>query len=221
MRKSIILLGACAVGCIAAVGATVSSNPSLPLGQTNAVTVQTTRRIWAIDQVWSNLVLYNCDTGEELQMTKVLPSYWNGLYFYDIPVSTTKILFHNAISAWGTNQTVDVILSGDDAWDLSEGDVFYVWKNEDQKAGCSTGVAGCSGAELGKILSYYNTCDPSYAYGYNAYDQVMLDFVTPSVDRDDNPVNLEAYNVDVANNETNTVTLKQKLDVMKRMRDAD
>ena len=226
----VLTLGVVAVGTAGAVPEFGSITPKA------VTTPQTTRRIWAIDQTWysDSLYVWDCNAnngeGNAVAMTRAISgSFWNGLWYADLPVydgaAQEKIVFRSTTDDWNnSSKSDDVILTGTGAWDYSYGGVFYIWTRDQDKSkvrGVSSSTVSCSGTELGKILGRYSTCSTSYAGGYNAYDVVMRDFVTPSTTRQQDPVDLTAHNVETGYSETNVVSLKTKLDKMQALHTAD
>ena len=225
------ILGAIAGLSVASVGAmagvAVAQNSGKFVG-TKAETVQTTRRVWVVnnDNWWvptqekpdSAHVYAFVDENDrdEVPINWIMTDYSCGLGYADIAIRFTTIIFKPA-AGW-TNQSVDLTLSDPIKTLAGAGDVYYLnsGTTNGQESGnrnVSKGTAGMSKDQLKYFLSFFDTCDESYADGYNAYPQMMVDFYLAS---DEVERTGDGTVVDKANKEPGTgITFAQKIGRMR------
>lgn len=205
-----------------ALGSTVvvASN-SLDMKNLKAVTPQTERRVWVVNNTgnggewykWDDVQLVNVShSNAEITAVKVVSDYYKGLFYFDVPSDTTTIILrgkenksdgHNSFG-WSDDgwQTVDYTLP---TLNANSSDVIYVnGISSNVKRTPSKGSAPMSKAQLAWLMCYYDSCNPSYTYGYNAWKQLKYDFYDPSdIDKDNTYVTEDI-------NERNHVTLAEK-----------
>lgn len=184
------ILGAIAGLSVASVGAlagvAVAQN-SGKFAATKAETVQTTRRIWVVnaDNWWVNNVVVKAEGAsaepEYVNVYWVYDGYYNGLGYADISSANTSVAFK--ASETETDMTASIALPDQiDALNDSA-DVFWLpsGKTGDHR-NCyiKTDGAGLGESEMRIVLSHFATCNTSFAYGYNAYPQLMVNFWNPS-----------------------------------------
>lgn len=199
--------------------------------KTAASTPQTHRRVYAfIEGDWDNregdhnrmFIHYwggssGTDWNSKPQMTRVLDDYWRGLFYYDVPVDVTTVLFAAFTGEVGkdSNQSDDVNISS-----LFPSGGFRAakvgsWVNDGNKRTVSIETEiGMSTAQFGAVLGHIDTCSSNHAYGFNSYPQIdALITSKSSIDR----------NAKVTNGpkESNAPTIGAKLDYMQYMYSED
>ncbi|MDD3389666.1 MAG: hypothetical protein PHU10_05090 [Bacilli bacterium] len=157
-----------------------------------AVTTQTNSRIYVyLKGAWDNpghmFIHYwggskGTTWGSLPEMTNVVGNYWEGLFYYDVPLDhTTFMVCAYAGDTDDKNKSVDIsisnlFLSGDykvAAVSAFIGDgVKRTVENADDAPGSSTQVAS--------VLNHIDSCSSSYASGYNAWPQLNDLFISPS-----------------------------------------
>lgn len=136
-----------------------------------------TRRIYAIDNTntyWfvdQKLYLHEFTNRTDIEMTQVISDFLGGIWYADIPVAVTGLLFRNQIADWDNayQKTADY-----KSVNTLGNQVFYIGQNSNGGA-CplTTGtISGMSGAQIGEVLSYYDSCNASTVDGYGAYSYV-------------------------------------------------
>ncbi len=220
------ILGAIAGLSVASVGALAGvavANSATNLTPANAKTVQTTRRIWVVnaDEWWVNNVVVKAEGAaaepEYVNVYWVYGSYYYGLGYADIDSDNTSVAFK--ASETETNMTASISLPDQiDALDDSA-DVFWLpngLTNGHRNCYVKTDGAGLGEAEMKILLSHFATCNTSFAYGYNAYPQLMVNFWNPSSDDAKKGI------VYPGNNEKGEQTLKtDKIAKMRQMYNKD
>jgi hypothetical protein len=224
MNKKIVFGSlSCAVAVLAIAGAASFVNKVSPLNL-EAAPVQTTRRIWAIDNTntgWfygTTLYCHLNTAGTEVLMTQVLSDYYGGLFYADIASDETAILFKNYSGAFTTNfynQTDDVTIK-DNTGLLHGTEVYYINQNSnDGKCPVSEGTAPMSNAQLAETLRYYGTCDADYCYGYLAYPFVKALYDADNVTgKDDTAVSAKGSSTNDGYKESNDTTIGNKVTLM-------
>jgi hypothetical protein len=152
----------------------------------NAATTQTTRAIWAVDNsntywfvgsdlyVWTNSSTY-------ITMTWVLSDYDGGLFYADIDSSVTSVYFSDTTDPTSNYQKTDTITINDATNDSLDNKVYWIGNNVGGGVCPITwGTAGMSNAQLGEVMSYYDTCNSSYSNGFNAYPLLNNSFYLAS-----------------------------------------
>jgi|GEM_PF-3781901 len=191
------ILGAMAGLSVASVGALAGvavANSAANLTPTKAETVQTTRRIWVVNNDnWWVPTLEQSDSAhvyafvdendhDEFPINWIMTDYSHGLGYVDIAIRFTTIIFKPAAD-W-KNQSVNLTLSDPITKLANAGDVYYLNSGTNESPNynrnVSKGTAGMSSSQLAWFLSFFNTCSASYANGYNAYPQLMVDFYLAS-----------------------------------------
>lgn len=160
--------------------------------QASAATVQTHRRVYAyLEGGWDSSNMYIHYWGGEVgtnwsscpQMTKVVSDYWQGLFYYDVPVDVTEFLVKSATGdvSKNSNQSDNVLISS-----LFTGSDYKVaavksWVADGTKrvVAAADNAPGNSG-QIASILNHINSCSSSYAGGFNAWPQLNDLFITPS-----------------------------------------
>jgi hypothetical protein len=181
------------IGLVVALGtATVVTTRSNEL-PVIAATVPTERRVYAfLEDSWSSLDMYiyywggtdtpDADWNNSPKMTKTLDDYYKGLYFYDLPVDVTNVLFKSGAGNVGaSDQSDDLVVA-----DLTSGGfkVAKVGAGTDaftkRKITLTTAPMSSSQFAWG-VLAWLDSCSSSYAGGYNAYTQIKSVFYDVSV----------------------------------------
>ena len=150
---------------------------------TKAETVQTTRRIWVVnaDNWWVKDVQAHAFGSVEQYVTVnwIYDTFYKGLGYADIDSANTTIQF-KPVSSWD-NRTANITLDPQiDSLD-DDPDVYWLY-NGTTKDGTvdarnyGTNTATLGEDELSTVLSHIDTCGTSYACGYNAYPQLMVNF---------------------------------------------
>ena len=191
------ILGAIAGLSVASVGALAGvavANSAANLTPANAETVQTTRRVWVVNNAdwWTDGVVVHAWGGASEENITVTwldfgegNQYSHGLGYADLSVDSVHILFKSK-NTWDY-ETCNYDLSGQidglddsaDAFYLNSGDYY----NQDKKKNCrnsSIGSVPMSEIQLATLFSYVTTCESSYAVGWNAYPQLLVNFVLPT-----------------------------------------
>lgn len=151
-----------------------------------------TRRIWFVNNAdwWTTNPLYVHAWGGSLETdqwsgvaSKIYDSYYHGLYYADITAkgigSAINVQIKNGDGSESDYYTCGVALP---ALSSKEADVIWMNSGKDGNGNrnASKGSAGGTSGFVATILEHELTCDASYAYGYNAYPQLLVDFITPS-----------------------------------------
>ncbi len=189
-------IAALALGAVMAlgIGATVSSVS--PMSEAEAATTQTERRVYALlEQSWGDgtfkvYVHHNSATspviwGTNPAMERALTDYYEGLYFYDVPIDATEIIF----LAW-TGETESSGKQSDRSVTVTISNLFNSnykavrigsWVADANKRTITEHdtLPSNSGQAAG-VLNHINSCSTSYAGGYNAWPQLNDLFITPS-----------------------------------------
>lgn len=145
----------------------------------------------------------------EPKMTRILDDHHKGLYFFDLPVNTDFFILKNKrgdTDFW--NRTGDISVS--QFFDPSGYRAAHITKVMDgdyRKVDATTENVDVN--KLAEILSYFESCSPSYTVGYNAWPQLRDVFVTPSGNFD-NSVNL------IEKISENTTTVGNKIAMLTR-----
>ncbi len=160
--------------------------------ETNAATVQTERRVYVyLEGGWDSGNMYIHYWGGASgttwascpQMTKVVSDYYQGLFYYDVPVETTDFLVKDSTgdvskqSNQSDNFLISTIFTGSDY------KVFEIdpWVNDSTKrTGTVKDNVPMSSAQAAAVLNNINSCDSSYAEGYNAWPQLNDLFISSS-----------------------------------------
>ena len=186
---SITAVGLTAVG--AGVFATQSNNSFAKVNAADFSNMTITRRIWFVnnDNWWTADKLYVHAYGGSLaadawsgEASKIYDAYYYGLYYADITAkgigSAITVQIKNGSGDTDQFYTVGVSLPA-----LSSKEVDVVWLNSgltDNHRNANKKEAGGTSGFVATILEHELTCDASYAYGYNAYPQLLANFITPS-----------------------------------------
>ncbi|MBM3909391.1 MAG: hypothetical protein FJ352_01295 [Firmicutes bacterium] len=112
-------------------------------------------------------------------MTQVINDYWQGMFYYDVPVDTTNFLVKDRASGNGnknSNQSVDISMSSI----FLTGPTNYkavaisAWLGSDGTKRNATTVdnLGLSNSDVVALLNKIDTCSSSTANGFNAYPQI-------------------------------------------------
>ncbi|MCR4562669.1 MAG: hypothetical protein K5694_05660 [Bacilli bacterium] len=238
MKRGIIgAVLAAGVASVAGVSAIAVGNVNL--ATVNATTAQTTRRIWIINNTytegnqgwykWIHIGVWDATNSKWYATSEALGSdYYRGLVFADLPTTCTKIVVHGGETAaaaitWGTDEnagwkSADITL---DTWGTTTGDVykFDTIYEKDLARGYDNSIrtAGLGQSQLEYLLSFYDTCATDYASGYNSYKQLYYNFLKPT-----DKSFISAATVNKANKEPGTgVSAVTKLTRMKANAEAD
>jgi hypothetical protein len=112
-------------------------------------------------------------------MTQVINNYWQGMFYYDVPVDTTNFLVKDRADGNGgkfSNQSVDISMSSI----FLTGPTNYkavaisAWIGSDETKRNATAVdnLGLSNSDVVALLNKIDTCSTSTANGFNAYPQI-------------------------------------------------
>lgn len=189
------------VGLVVALGtATVVTNKTHELPVT-AATEQTHRRVYAFLQYgkgWDSSDIYihywndpenpMTDWNNSPKMNLAVGDYHLGLFYYDVPVEATDLLFKDwaGVPSKKSNQTADVVIA-----DLFTAPNYLVaqiegWVADVTPRAVTPTTAPMSSEQFaGGILSRIDSCSTSYASGFNAYPQLKAAFYDAS-EIDDN-----------------------------------
>ncbi len=184
-------------GVILSVGTTVDNSNYQP----NAQATQTNMRIYAyLKSAWDtvggqikmyityeNTVITPIPYDSAVEMTKVVSDYWEGLFYYDVPIgfdNDDQFRLRNSTGLWpgkDSNQSgyiyfKDLVQSGD-----YKGVSIGAWvaDNTPRVAVIENTIPVNSG-QAAAVLAKIDSCDPSFANGYNAWPQLNDLFIIPS-----------------------------------------
>lgn len=190
-KKASLLLGIVALGVVTS--ASLLTNSYHLFSKNEAATVQIDRRIYVyLEGTWDNaghMYIHYWGGAEGTtwsscpEMTNVVSDYWQGLFYYDIPVDVTEFLVKDSSGNVSkvSNQSANILVS-----DLFVGTDYKVatvkaWVSDG--ASRITGVAdnaAMSSLQAAAILNNVNSCSSSYASGYNSWPQLNDLFISPS-----------------------------------------
>ena len=170
---------------------------SVSPNQTNeveAATVQTHRRLYAkLQGAWDNAdhmyIHYwgGTSTGTTWascpEMTNVISDYWQGLYYYDVPVDITDFLVKDSTGEPSkvSNKSADITVASLFVEGNYQVCVIGSWVADNTvRAVTVEDNAPMSSLQATAILNNIDSCDSSYAGGYNAWPQLNDLFISPS-----------------------------------------
>lgn len=189
--KSLSLLS---LGLVCALGVLGSIRFASKGFETNAVTVQTERRIYAYLQGdWTDdrMFIYYFGgsgyTGPEWtacpEMTQVINDYWTGMFYYDIPVNATTFCVKKVSGNVSklSDQSVDIQVSDLFVGSNYKAAAIGAWVDDlAKRTFTAADTAGGNDGQIAAILNNINSCTSSYASGYNAWPQINDLFILPS-----------------------------------------
>ncbi len=191
VKKASLLLGIVALGIVTS--ASLLTNSYHLFSKNEAATVQQDRRIYVyLEGAWDNaghmyIHYWGGATGTTWEscpeMTNVVSDYWQGLFFYDVPVDVTDFLVKDSSGnvSKSSNQSANMSVANL----LVEGDYKVATVKSWVSDGASrlTGVADnapMSSLQAVAVLNNINSCSSSYASGYNSWPQLDDLFISPS-----------------------------------------
>jgi len=163
------------------------------LSDSKAATAQTDRRIYVyLEGAWDNpghmfIYYWGGASGTNWsscpEMTNVVSDYWQGLFYYDIPMDVTGFLVKDL--------TGDVIKLSNQSADILVADLFVEtdykvatvkgWVADENKRVVGTADnAPMSSLQAAAVLNNINSCSSSYAGGYNSWPQLDDLFISSS-----------------------------------------
>jgi len=156
-----------------------------------APTTQTKRRIYAyLEGDWTDDKMFihytggtNASTWTSCpEMTQVVDDYYTGLFYYDIDIDHTTVVFKKLTGdlAKLSDQSVDVAVS--DLFPTGNYKVAAVkaWVADDTKrAVTAEDTAPANSGQIAAILNHINSCSADYATGFNAWPQLYDLFIQP------------------------------------------
>lgn len=159
-----------------------------------ALTMQTHRRVyaylegdWTLDQMyiyyWGGSSVGAPTFENPRLMTQVLDNYYEGLFYYDVPVDHTHCLFRKSSGAQdgNHNQSQDALIAHTYVGNNYKAIKVGPWTADGTKRTITyVDTVPINGNELAQVLSHIQSCSSSYASGYNAWPQLNDLFVTPS-----------------------------------------
>jgi hypothetical protein len=191
IKRASLLLGIAALGIVTS--ASLLTNSYHLFSQNQAATVQTDRRIYVyLEGAWDNaghMYIYYWGGAEGTtwlscpEMTNVVSDYWQGLFYYDIPMDVTGFLVKDL--------TGDVIKLSNQSADILVADLFVEtdykvatvkgWVADENKRVVGTADnAPMSSLQAAAVLNNVNSCSSSYASGYNSWPQLNDLFISSS-----------------------------------------
>ena len=191
VKKVSLLLGIVALGIVTS--ASLLTNSYHLFSKNEAATVQQDRRIYVyLEGAWDNaghmyIHYWGGATGTTWEscpeMTNVVSDYWQGLFFYDVPVDVTDFLVKDSSGNVSKSSNQSANMSVADL--LVEGDYKVATVKSWVSDGASrlTGVADnapMSSLQAVAVLNNINSCSSSYASGYNSWPQLDDLFISPS-----------------------------------------
>ena len=161
-----------------------------------AAATQTHRRVYVVlidegEQKWTGSQMFIHYWGGSSgttwascpEMIKVVSDYWQGIFYYDIPVDTTNFMVKavtgdtSKVSDKSDNFAVSSLFIGSDykAGYVSD------WVNDAWQRTISYGdnLPSNSG-QIAAVLNHIDSCSDSYAGGFNAWPQINDLFISPS-----------------------------------------
>ena len=191
IKRASLLLGIAALGIVTS--ASLLTNSYHLFSQNQAATVQTDRRIYVyLEGAWDNaghMYIYYWGGAEGTtwlscpEMTNVVSDYWQGLFYYDIPMDVTDFLVKDSTGDVSklSNQSANILVA-----DLFVGTDYKVatvkaWANDGVARVVGTADnAPMSSLQAVAVLNNIDSCDSSYAGGYNSWPQLDDLFISPS-----------------------------------------
>ena len=183
-------IAAIALGAIltVGVGATLSSlSPSIKV---EAAEEQTNRRLYVYTKEgWNQDTPYIHYWGGGVSsvfnaapaMTEVVDDWWNGLFYFDLPVAATNYLLKNAAYGDGTVKTNDLNVA--DAFPPNDYKIVETWGGGGSVF-AQPSLSNMNAGQFAAILSKIDSCSYSYASGVNAYPQINDLFYTNATKTD-------------------------------------
>ena len=111
----------------------------------------------------------------------VLNDYYHGLGYVDVTLAdaatSLDVIVVNSWGDYGQTVTLSLTALGDEdvVW-LNSGGIWDASESRNNRNASLGTTNGFSGAQLGVILSKYNTCSANNTNGYNAYPQMETNF---------------------------------------------
>ena len=102
---------------------------------------------------------------------RIYDSYYKGFYCADVTfegVGASINVIITTSNSWSGAQTATVTIPA-----LSDKTADVIWINNGNP---TYGAAALGASEAKCVLDHISTCDPSYAFGYNAYPQLIANF---------------------------------------------
>ena len=116
------------------------------------------------------------------EMINAVSDYWQGLFFYDLPVSATGFM---VVAFPGDtaekNKSENIVVTELEVSGNYKAVAIEAWVNDSVKrvATVEENLPANSG-QVAAILNNIDSCSSSYASGYNAWPQLNDLFITPS-----------------------------------------
>jgi hypothetical protein len=208
-------IAAIALGAILTVGVGATLSSLSPSSEVEAATAQTNRRLYVYTKDgWNQDTPYIYYWGGGVAspnynaapaMTEVVNDWWNGLFYFDLPVAATNYLLKNAAYGDGTVKTNDLNVA--DAFPPNDYKIVETWGGGGSVY-AQPSLSNMDAGQFAAILSKIDSCSYSYASGVNAYPQINDLFYT-------NADKTYHYNTDVPDqknlaNESINVTITDK-----------
>lgn len=161
-------------------GVTLTRNETI---KAEAATTQTHRRIYAYTKdAWTTnapVYIYYWDGATNNfnnadPMILLLTDYWNGFYYFDLPIAANKFLLKNAQSGDGTLKTNDISVTS--LFTGTDYKVLETWGGGGSIYFQTT--AGMNSGQVAAVLNHIDSCSSSYAGGFNAWAQLNDLFIS-------------------------------------------
>lgn len=178
-------IAAIALGAILTVGVGATLSSLTPSSEVEAAPAQTNRRLYVYTKdgwyqdtpyiyYWGGGVA-SPDFNAAPAMTEVVNDWWNGLFYFDLPVAATNYLLKNAAYGDGTVKTDDLNVA--DAFPPNDYNIVETWGGGGSVY-LQPSLSNMNAGQFAAILSKIDSCSYSYASGVNAYPQINDLFYT-------------------------------------------
>jgi len=158
-----------------------------------AATVQTHRRVYVyLGGAWDNpghMYIHYWNSGGDLttwgnkpEMVNVLSDYYQGLFFYDLPINaaTFMVVAYSGDTA-EKNKSADILVNDLEVSGNYKAIAVGAWVADNTKRVVSiVENLPVNTWQAAAVLNNINSCSTSYASGYNAWPQLNDLFITPS-----------------------------------------
>ena len=193
-----LLLGVAALGVVTAAG--FMTNSFRMFKGSNAATVQESRRLYVCLEgdwdvygdpatprmfihYWGGEGVVGTTWGSCPEMTKVVSDYYDGLFYYDVPMDITAFVVKNVMGTVPktSNQSDDILISDLFVENDYKVAVVQPWVSDfAQRMVEKADNAPMNSLQAAAVLNNIDSCSSSYAGGYNSWPQLDDLFITPS-----------------------------------------
>jgi len=136
---------------------------------------------------YENTAITNVPYESAVEMTRVVSGYYEGLFYYDVPIGfddDDQFRLRNSTGAWtgkDSDQTEYIYFKDLNVSGNFKGISVGVWDADNTpRVASKVDTIPMSSAQYATILNHINSCSTSYAVGYNSWPQLYDLFVASS-----------------------------------------